>query len=195
MNNVLYLLDVNVAANAGGNLGGVYSTSEWLSRYPDASWGIQVINRAVALNLPLVASQPFAVGLEKTLRKEAASDFEALDAESARATAASYLALVHASSGALISRSEIRENVASAKRTVSLHLQGNARGQIDHEDATIIASAMAALRRGRKVKRVVIVTDDRGLQNCARDLAPVGIAVLSPDSFLALSDDRFSVAG
>lgn len=193
-NGVLYLFDVNVAANAGGNLGGVYSAQQWTCNHPGASWGIQVINRAIELGLRLTTSQSFAATLEMTLRKENASDFEALDADGARATAAAFVALVHASNGVNVTNAESRPRIAEAKKTVSRHLHGDHKGQIDHEDFTIIASALAAKRKDRKVTQVVIVTDDGGLKNCARDLARKGIAVLSPSQFLALNANRFAAA-
>lgn len=193
-NRVLYLLDVNVAANAGGNLGGVFSASQWQGGHPGSTWGIQVIDRAIALGLRLTTSQSFAATLEMTLRKENASDFDALDAESARATAAAFVALVRASNGIHVTNAESRPLIPTAKKAVSTHLHGNSKGQIDHEDFTIIASALASMRKDPTVKQVVIVTDDRGLANCARDLACLGIAVLQPAQFLALGASCFAAA-
>lgn len=187
---VLYFLDVNVVANAAGNLGGVDDHEEWVCDLPGASTGIQVVNRLIDSGVRLATSQTYLETLRRTLCKQGARDYDGLDADSAQDTAAAFLALVHASNGIAVSADQVREYLPTARRAAACKIGGVER--IDHEDLTIIAGVLATMAQDPDVVGSVLVTDDSGLLACARDLAVFSIRVISTRQMLALRASAFA---
>lgn len=178
----MYMFDVNVLANVGANLGGVDDASEWFSPSMGATRDMQVLNAALGGNFPLLVTDLMVRTLAHTLQYEDASDFEALEPQSARDTAAMWRARV-AMGGSVISAKDVFAAEQSVRKALPRELVRHARGQIDREDVLVLAGALAAIVRG-DTDSVVVVTNDRGLTNCAGSLARLGISVLHTERFL-----------
>lgn len=186
---VLFFLDVNVVANAGGNLGGVVDATEWYSTYPDASPGLSVMNKLIDSGAVLATSETMLETLTRALTKHDARDYDALDTDSAEETSWFYSALVRSTGGVVATTAQVNRHVKAAKSAAATHVQG--RERIDFEDTSIVASVLASMSVSGAA-RAVLITDDSGLLNCRGDLLARHILVISTWQYLHMRRDAFA---
>lgn len=142
----------------------------------------RILDHLTSGRFQLVASETGQETLYRTLTKRTASDFEALDEESAFQTAAVLSAATQATGGIFVDAATVKAYVPAARAAIPASLVGNAKGQIDYEDLTVIASLLAAKDAGAPV--VMLVTKDTGLLACAPHLERLDIVVVSGWRFI-----------
>lgn len=179
---MFFLFDHNVMAPLCANVGGLVEMADLRNSYRDKS--LQVLRGLTNGQFRVVVSETCQATLEHTLQKSTASDFEGLDASTAHATIQVLNQVAVNSGGALITEDEVHEFVNIAGNALPPHLVGTQRGQVDYEDLTILATAMATV--ARHDTSVTIVTNDKGLLNCGPYLSRRGVHLVPGNRFTSL---------
>jgi hypothetical protein len=181
-----FFVDHNIAGRAIAHTGAT-TAQDWATCYAQGHLEIAVMRQLAASGAELVTSVPALHTLQLMLNDPTVTDFDRLEYAESVAAAAAFSLFVRTTGGTVVSEDAVAAQLNRASRIVPAHLQGRGRGQIDHEDMTVLAGLFAFLAETDPTyeldARVVLVTNDRGMLNCAAALAPHNIAVVDAKRF------------
>lgn len=191
---IKFVLDINILLDVAAATGPINQVSEVTDFYAygeNASRMSAFANIAAAYGSDMVVSDLMLATFEHKLRHPSTDKFtgnknwDAFTGAEAANTAAVHAAFVTASHGTWLRKSTVIKHLAQARALVPANLYGSRHGQVDHEDLTVLATALAA---GVDCNLVAIVTDDRGLERVVREhFSGWGITAMSSERAAAMT--------
>lgn len=181
---MLFFLDHNIAGAAAGKLGGVNNAADWADVFPMGNADIQMVKEFATGRAGRLASSTTCLEtMRRMLVAPHGDDFDAIDPDDTRATVVAFAAVIRSTAGVIVDQAAVTEALPRVRNVVPRELQGHLKGQVDFEDLTVLATALAAREQAETAEDddfcVVIVTNDRGLLNCAASMSRYNITIIS----------------
>ena len=167
---------------------------------------LKVAARFAEGRAPLIMSDYSLNTIERVLmnpsvdKNTGALPWEPYTAHEAAAAADAVTQIVLGSGGYFLTDGEVQAGYATADAALPAQLKGRGKGQVDHEDLSVIGACIAAVEdlkdRGVPAEqaRVVLVSHDEGILNCRNHLVRLGVCVIDTVSYLRAAQGQDALA-